>query len=92
MIQVDTQCGVPDIRLDAVDDLADSMMRLTSLLRALHLGIELAKYEVRLPDLGRIADHAIEVLNVAGPRESSASGIADAARSFMVQLLTLDAT
>ncbi|MEO8495820.1 MAG: putative molybdenum carrier protein [Planctomycetota bacterium] len=34
-----------------------------------------------------IADYAIEVLNVAGPRESSSSGIADAARSFLVQLL-----
>jgi hypothetical protein len=39
-----------------------------------------------------IADHAIEVLNVAGPRESSASGIADAARSFVVQLLSSDVT
>jgi|CXWL01.1.fsa_nt_gi hypothetical protein len=34
-----------------------------------------------------IAKHAIEVLNVAGPRESSAFGIADAARSFIVRLL-----
>lgn len=39
-----------------------------------------------------IADHAIEVLNVAGPRESSSSGIADAARSFIAQLLRSDAT
>ena len=37
-----------------------------------------------------IADHAIDVLNVAGPRESSTSGIADAARSFIVQLLGSD--
>lgn len=39
-----------------------------------------------------IADHAIEVLNIAGPRESSSSGIADAARSFIVRLLGADAT
>ncbi len=32
-----------------------------------------------------IAEHAIEVLNVAGPRESSSPGIADGARSFLVQ-------
>jgi hypothetical protein len=34
-----------------------------------------------------LRSHAIEVLNVAGPRESSSPGIADAARSFIVQLL-----
>ncbi len=39
-----------------------------------------------------IADHAIEVLNVAGPRESSAPGIADAALSFIVQLLGCEAS
>lgn len=39
-----------------------------------------------------IADQAIEVLNVAGPRESSAPGIADAARSFVVQLLGSEAS
>lgn len=33
------------------------------------------------------AENAIDVLNVAGPRESSATGIADAARSFLVRLL-----
>jgi hypothetical protein len=41
---------------------------------------------------GWIAEHAIAVLNVAGPRESSAPGITDAARSFIVQLLGSDAT
>jgi Circularly permutated YpsA SLOG family len=34
-----------------------------------------------------IAREAIDVLNIAGPRESSAPGIADVARSFVVQLL-----
>lgn len=33
-----------------------------------------------------IADHAIAVLNVAGPRESSSPGIAMAARAIIVQL------
>ena len=41
---------------------------------------------------GWIADHAISVLNIAGPRESSAPGITDAARSFIVQLLGSEAT
>ena len=36
------------------------------------------------------AEHAIEELNVAGPRESSLPGIADAARSFLLQLLGPD--
>lgn len=34
-----------------------------------------------------IADQGIEVINIAGPRESSSPGVADAARSFLVQLL-----
>ena len=34
-----------------------------------------------------IVDHAIQVLNVAGPRESSSPGISDLARSFVVQWL-----
>ena len=37
-----------------------------------------------------VVEHAIEILNVAGPRESSSLGIADAARSFLVQLLGSD--
>ncbi|MEX0819734.1 MAG: putative molybdenum carrier protein [Pirellulaceae bacterium] len=34
-----------------------------------------------------IAEQGIEVINIAGPRESSSPGVADAARSFLVQLL-----
>jgi predicted Rossmann fold nucleotide-binding protein DprA/Smf involved in DNA uptake len=34
-----------------------------------------------------IVDESIEVLNVAGPRESSSPGIADAARSYLTGLL-----
>jgi hypothetical protein len=37
-----------------------------------------------------IAEHTIEVLNIAGPRESSSPGIADAARSFLVRVLASD--
>ena len=56
------------------------------------LAIDLAS-PVDLPATRRwIADHAIEVLNVAGPRESSASGIADAARGFIVRLLGSEAS
>jgi hypothetical protein len=35
-----------------------------------------------------IAQHAIQVLNVAGPRESSAGGISRQARDVMIQMLS----
>ncbi|MDA1056013.1 MAG: putative molybdenum carrier protein [Planctomycetota bacterium] len=38
-----------------------------------------------------ISDHAIEVLNVAGPRDSSSPGMAAATRDFVVRLLGSDA-
>lgn len=37
-----------------------------------------------------ISENAIEVLNVAGPRESSCPGIAEMARGFIVQLLAAE--
>lgn len=43
------------------------------------------------PDIAAVrawlAEHSVAVLNVAGPRESSVAGIADAAKAFIRQLL-----
>ena len=56
------------------------------------LAVDLASPHDPATVYGWLVEHAIEVLNVAGPRESSSPGIADAARSFIVQLLSGEAT
>lgn len=50
------------------------------------LSVDLAEPRPDAEIIGWLKDHDIAVLNVAGPRESSKLGVADAAREFLVSL------